>query len=169
MVPSFHHGPPPSIHGCQRWPLAPDAHGISTLLLCPLHDVLVLITPFLDEPSFCQTFCLSKTFNCGVIDTPLSFTRPWSPYCRRCWGFGIPSKDWRAAHDSHSAIGMLHHVWQFLQPADCLTTHNVCIKWHSYIDLRIEACQLSVAKLQATCLPLLLNPPKQLSHDRARL
>jgi hypothetical protein len=146
-VPSFSHGPHPSIRGCHCWPSAPNAQGISTLLQCPLHNVLVLITPFLDEPSFRQTFCLSKTFTCGVIGTPLSFTWPWSPYRGRLWGFGIPSKDRSATHDSPSAIGMLHHIWPFLQPEECLATHSVCMEWRSYIDLRIDACCLLVAEL----------------------
>jgi hypothetical protein len=146
-VPPFYHGPPPLIHGCHCWPTAPDTHAIITVTSSSLLDILVLVTPYLDQQALRTILSLSTTFWCGIIGTTLSFTQPWSPYRQQRWGFGIPSADQSATHDSPSAIGMLHHIWQYIQPADCLNAYAVCTSWRDCIHLQIDVCRLSVAKL----------------------
>jgi hypothetical protein len=73
-VPKFHHGPPSSILGRHHWPTAPETQAVVIAAPCWLLDTLVLITPFLDKQTFRTTFCLSQTFNHGVMGTSLSFT-----------------------------------------------------------------------------------------------
>jgi hypothetical protein len=64
---------------------------------------------------------------------------------------------------------MLHYIWQYIQPADCLHAYAVCTSWRNYIALLIDACHLSIAKLQARCPPLLTHPSKTLCPAQARL
>jgi hypothetical protein len=169
QVPLFSHGPPPTIQGCRRWPTAPELHALASTAIPTLHDILALLLPFLDSPAKLAISHLSTTYTYGIIGAPLAFTRPWSPYRRRRWGFGIPSKHRSATHDHPSTIGMIHHIWPFLTPADRWSSYQACTSWRSYIRLRVTACRTLVAPLRATKPPLSASPPKRLNHDRARL
>jgi hypothetical protein len=93
--PTFHHGPPPSVHGCRRWPPAPDFQSSPVFSSLTIGDIYVhiSISPFLDAPSCCSIRCTLASLWYGVLGTPLWYYRPWSPYRRRLWGFGTPTLD----------------------------------------------------------------------------
>jgi hypothetical protein len=168
-VPLFSHGPPPAIQGRDRWPTAPDHQAVSSTSPCTLHDIFVLITPFLADSDVKLSTLWSTAYRYGTIGTSLAFTRPWSPYRRRRWGFGIPSSTRSATHDSPSSIGMLHFVWPFLQPADRWSCYQVCQPWRSYIKLRRAACRSSIASLRRQRMPPSSPSPKKLCLLRANI
>ena len=168
-VPPFSHGPPSSKKGRTRWPIAPDFQARSGANPVVLLDVYVWITPFLDQHSQGAAQCTSSQYRYGSIGAPLWYTRPWMPYRRRRWGFGIPSANRSTHHDSPSRTGILPYIWTYLDPSSRWACSRVCSPWNSYIHLRIASCRLSIASLRIIRPPPSQHPALRLSRRRAYL
>jgi hypothetical protein len=110
QVPTFSHGPPPSIRGSHRWLTAPKQQAISRTHSPVLHDVYVWVVPFLDPPSQRNFRGTSSAFRYGSIGTPLWYTRPLTPYRRRLWGFGTPTASRSTRHNTPSVVGVLPYI-----------------------------------------------------------
>jgi hypothetical protein len=168
QVPTFSHGPPPSIRGCHRWPTAPEQQALSGTQLV-LHDVYVWVVPFLDPQSQHLSRCTSSAFRYGSIGTPLWYTRPWTPYRRRLWGFGTPTASRSTHHDAPSVISTLPYIWTFLAPSDRWASHHVCSPWRAYVHLRIRACRVSISTLRLVRPPPTSASATTLDQTRAYL
>jgi hypothetical protein len=169
QVPTFSHGPPTSIRGCRCWPTAPEQQAILSNQLPDLQDFYVWVVQFLDPTSQRVSRCTSSAFCYGSIGTPLWYTRPWTPYRRRLWGFGTPSARRSTHHDAPSVVSILPYLWTFLAPTNRWACHQVCSPWRAYVHLRIRACRVSISNLRHIRLPPTLDPAPNLDKPRAYL
>jgi hypothetical protein len=135
QVPIFHHGPPPSVHGCRHWPPNPDFQSSPVFASLTIADIYVHISLFLDELSCRSIHCTLVSLWYGVIGTPLWYYPPWYPYRRCLWGFGTPTLGRSTHHAEPGQIAVLPYAWAFLDPPVQATCSHVCPSWRSYILL----------------------------------
>jgi hypothetical protein len=161
----FRHTPARTKLLTRRWPSALESQACSTPLV--LHDFLIWVQPFLDPSASSALERTSRAFALGPTFGPLWLYRPWSPHRRRRWGFGIPSKQRIATHDSATYHSILHFVWTYLAPADRKVATKVSSAWSLYHQLRIRAATTSLAPLRDRRPPP--GNPNRLPEDRALL
>jgi hypothetical protein len=147
LLPRFSHVPPSTRRSKDRWPLSPEMQAFPTKGTPQLSDVLIWVTPFLTILEQTRLKPVAKDYRYGPEFGPLWFYRPWSPYRRRRWGFGIPNKARTVENDKPPPHLCIHFIWTYLTPSERLTMAHTCSQWFLYSSLRKLAVRLPIATL----------------------
>jgi hypothetical protein len=150
---SFRHTPPRILALARRWPSSADNQALPHSQSPTLQDIWIWLDPFLDAKTRTALSRASSAFSYGPDFSSLWLYRPWAPNRKRLWGFGRPSIDRVAAHESPSHHVIIHFIWTFLEPADRLQAIQACPYWHLYHRYRVRAAVTSLSPLRLQRAP----------------
>jgi hypothetical protein len=167
LLPRFSHVPPHSIPSRDQWPVSPEAQGFPDAGTPTLLDILIWVQPYLKVSESQNLNSVATAYRFGPEFGPLWFYRPWSPYRRRRWGFGIPNKARTVCNDKPPPHLFLHFIWTYLTPSDRHTMSRTCPQRFLYHRLRVLAVKLPIANLLRVRPPP--GKPSKLPLDRALL
>jgi hypothetical protein len=165
---TFRHTPPQSLSVQTRWPSSClESQATPTACLIHFSDIWIWVHPFLDPPKKEIMRSMNRMYHLGPAYGPLWLYRPWSPYRRRIWGFGLPTVGHSASHKEPSQYMALHYRWVFLDPRDRFIPTKTCPEWYLYHQLRLKAATTSLKPLRKLQPPP--GSPTVLPRDRSTL